>query len=326
MLEKGLLTGAAIRLLGPRGTHAMRGLFLRAAREQIRAQPGDAIRARLEVARHAKLPVFIGEDLCPRWVAERGRVPHRVFLTTLPKAGTYMMAKMLSRFDLVDCHVHALRDHVVDQRFAPEASARLYPATLRRDIALADILNFIGPGQFAFGHIGLFEPAVRPLFAPFKVVMMYRNLRDAYPSLLRFFRDIRRDMPGFNAQLQDVENWADIVAWDMEKIGGNRALGFNHLIAWRNEPNALALKYEEIVGDYGRDVQLAAMRRLGDFLGVQYSVERLTDIANTVVGLPTVTKTDRRTQAAEYWSDEVEELFQRLGLAELNRQLGYNEA
>jgi hypothetical protein len=293
-----------------------------AARNLIESAPEFRIASRWGV------PLFVDEEFCPRWALHRGRLPHRVFLATIPKAGTHMMAEMLTRFELVNCGIHVLRDHVVDQRFTTGVIARRYPSQLRRDIELRDTLRLIAPGQFAFGHIGLRDGHAhgdaRMLFSGFKVVVMFRNLRDVYVSLLRYFRE-RGDMPAWGVEAELLSEWPAIVAWDMDKLGPFRRLGFEAMAMWRQEPNALCLRYEEVVGDLGPDTQIDALQRLTRFLGVEYSRKRLGDIAETVVGTQTVTKMDRRTVASEYWSDEVEWMYQRIGFPELNRELGYAE-
>jgi len=307
---------AAAVVLGPRATEAVGGR-LRAVRQR-QAVPD------LQRAQRWSLPVFLDGDLRPRWVLERGRTPHRVFLATVPKAGTYMMAQILARLDLVSCRVHVAKDEVVDLRFAPDAIARYYPSELGRRIDLQDSLRMIAPGQFAFGHIGLEIPGARAGLAGFKVVVMVRNLRDVYVSLLRYFRE-RRDMPLVGVQTALLDDLARLLEWDMDRVGPHRLLGFQGLARWRDEPNALCLRYEAVVGDEGRETQLDALRRLATFLGGTGPDDRLADILRTVIGQPTVTKMEEPTVAAAHWSEEAERRYRRIGFPALNRELGYPE-
>jgi len=296
-------------------------------RIRARAAAGEIHRrmADLEVARRSGVPVFLDARMRPCWVLKRGRLKQRLFIATIPKAGTHMMAMMLTRFGLVDCRVHVMQHGIVDHRFAPERLRRYYPAAVGRSIPLGDSIRLIAPGQFAFGHIGLRDAAVRAMFADFKVVAMYRNLRDAYASLVRYFREIRRDTVAFQKASLFHEDLASMIAWDLENEGPARLIGFRELCAWRHEPNALPLYYEDVVGDRGRDRQLAVMRDLRAFLGSNVDDGELADILNTVIGQPTMTKTDRPTIAAEHWTDEIERTFRRIGFTDLNRELGYDE-
>jgi hypothetical protein len=277
-----------------------------------------------DIARRWGVPVFLDAAFQPRWVLDRGSAAHRIFLTTIPKAGTHMVAKMLPRLGVANCGVHVTRDAVVDQRFAPMGAVRLYPRELARRIPLADSVALIGPGQFAFGHIGHDGDVTRGLFADFKVILMVRNLRDAWASLRRYFRE-RRDMPGWQSPEAWFPEWKEFFAWDMAEDGPYQLIGYRKVAAWRGEPNVLCLRYEELVGDNGRDAQLQALDRLQQFLGVRHKREALEDVLNTVVGQPTATKMPTRTVAAEWWSDDVERLYRRIGFAELNRELGYEE-
>ncbi len=58
---------------------------------------------------------------------------------------------------------------------------------------------------------------------------------------------------------------------------------------------------------------MEAMHGLRAFLGSSVNDVDLADILNTVIGQPTLTKTDRRTVASESWSDEAERRYQRIG-------------
>lgn len=296
-------------------------------RIRARAAAADVERAMavLGIAQRARLPVFLDTDMHPRWELERGTVRDRVFVTTIPKAGTYMMAKMLPRLGAVDCGVHVLHHGIVDNRFAPERLQRHHPSALGRAIAVRDAVRLIAPGQFAYGHIGLHDEEIRTAFTQFKVVMMYRNLRDTYVSLVRFFREIRHDVAKMHRAALMLEDVAALLAWDMDQEGPYRLIGFKEICKWRHEPNVLALRYEDVVGDHGRERQMEVMRELRAFLGSGVPNAGLADILDTVIGQPTLTKTDRRTVASEHWTDEVERMYRRIGFPDLNRELGYDE-
>jgi hypothetical protein len=293
------------------GERLAAGALSRAARE-------------FEIVRRHGIPVFIGEDFRPRWVLERGGLSRRVFLATIPRAGTSMMAKVLARLDLADCRLHVARHDVVDMRFAPDAIVRQFPGRLSRPIDAPDAIRLIAPGQFAFGHLGPQDASIREALGGFCVVLMIRNLRHVYPSIVRYNRE-RHGISPFGPEAEHFGEGPDLLAWDMDREGPSRVMGFRSLASWRSEPNALCLRYEEIVGDLGRPVQLAAMRRLAAFLEVERPDLGLEDILNTVIGQSTVTRMGQPTEPSKYWSDEVEARYRRIGFAELNRDLGYPE-
>jgi hypothetical protein len=235
-----------------------------------------------------------------------------------------MMAKILARLDLVSCGMHVARDEVVDLRFAPDAIARHYPSQLSRRIDLPDSLRMIAPGQFAFGHIGLEIPGARAGLVDFRVVVMFRNLRDVYVSLLRYFRE-RGDMPLVGAQTVLQDDLPRLLEWDLDRVGPYRLLGFQGLERWRDEPNALCLRYETVIGAEGDQAQLDALRRLSTFLDVTRSDDHLADVLQTVIGQPTVTMMAEPTVASAHWSEAVERRYRRIGFPALNRELGYPE-
>jgi hypothetical protein len=296
-------------------------------RIRTRAAAADAERAMaaLGIAQRAGIPVFLDADMHPRWTLERGAVRHRVFVTTIPKAGTYMMTKILPRLGVADCGVHVLRHNVVDNRFAPERLQRHHPSALGRAIAVCDAVRLIAPGQFAYGHIGLLDEQIRSAFAELKVVLMYRNLRDTYVSLVRFFHEIRHDVARMQRAALLLEDVAALLAWDMDHEGPYRLIGFKEICRWRHEPNVLSLRYEDVVGDHGRERQMEVMRELRSFLGSHVPDADLADTLDTAIGQPTLTRTNRRTVASEHWTEQVERMYRRIGFPDLNRELGYDE-
>ncbi|HXQ24672.1 MAG TPA: sulfotransferase domain-containing protein [Candidatus Acidoferrales bacterium] len=304
-------------LLGRRAIDSIRARI--AAVDIEHSMPG------LEIAQRAGVPVFLDGEMHPRWTLDRGPVNQRVFLTTIPKAGTYMMAKLLPRLGVADCGVHVMRHGVVDHRFAPEQLRRHYPSAVGRPIALDDSIRLIAAGQFAFGHIGVCNAEIRALFADFKIVMMYRNLRDAYASFVRYYLEIRRDTIAVHRASLFHRDLQSLIAWDLDREGPYRLIGFREVCAWRREPNVLALRYEDMVGDFGRERQMEVMRELRKFLGADVDDATLADVLDTVIGQPTVTKTERRTTASEHWTPELERMYRRIGFPDLNRELGYDE-
>ena len=69
------------------------------------------------------LPVY------PCFKLKRAQIPHRAFILTIPKYGTYLIAKILENLGIVDCGVHIATDHLQDNRFADEKILRVEPGS-----------------------------------------------------------------------------------------------------------------------------------------------------------------------------------------------------
>ena len=93
------------------------------------------------------------------------------------------------------------------------------------------------------------------------------------------------------------------------------------MTGWQLEPGTLMVRFDELVGDAGANVQAGVAEAIAAHLGVQ-GVDPATAL-RSCIGSPTLTYSGGRTHVNEFWSDEVEQLFQELGGGEINRLLGY---
>lgn len=270
------------------------------------------------------LPVYLTAELQPRANPRVGVTPERVLICSIPKAGTYLYSRALELLGLEPTHLHLSMTHFGDYRFTSAANARNERKEVRVDMPIKQSLPLVGPGQFAVGHLECSWETV-DLFSPFKILFLYRNLRDAVVSHMR---------------------WVASGAWGTAKTDGWRSMRdtpakmlsyFNDIgtfffdarchpvVGWFNRPEVLSLSFEQIYGDFGPEQQMVTLRKIMDFCGVENQPGLEEKILEKLIGSATNTWSGRRTKWQDFWNEKIEEKFSAFGGKDLNRRLGYEE-
>jgi hypothetical protein len=117
--------------------------------------------------------------------AECGNCRRKAFVISMPKSGTYLIAKILSELGLVDVEIHAApavvtdyRDKTIDDKIG---KARQYVRYLPIEISS----SLIHEGQFAVGHLP-YDWRHISASRDFARIVTVRNPRDALVSMMRF--------------------------------------------------------------------------------------------------------------------------------------------
>lgn len=267
------------------------------------------------------LPIYLTNDLTPLLRPVAGDVTSRTFVCSLPKAGTYLVSELLRRLGSEPVGVHVSPDSSSDYRFASRREAREEYAQFTRQVPIERLLTLISRGQHAVGHLHR-TPRVVAALADFRVVFVYRDLRDAAVSWMRFHADTRRE-----------EKWNWI--WDRHpgpreqmlaftETAGEMFIGMCHgMTDWLADSTAFPLRFETLLGDAGGEERLSLCRRLAAYLGSGRTDSELEVALNGLTSATTLTSTGSRTSRDEYWSEGTEAVFQSLGGGSLNRAFGY---
>lgn len=253
--------------------------------------------------------------------AERGPWPARAIVISLPKAGTYMLGRLLDRVGFVDSEWHVSEFLLTDYRGLSTEQKR---GPLFRDrvvhLPIGVSAGLVADGQFLVGHLPL-TPYVRSSLTRFCKLFMYRNLVDAIFSRMRFRIDSGRE-PRSIPWVSMQPGPAQAVAY-LEAVGRQRLYdGLAPLLGWASEPGVVPIAYEQLTGDRGDQERDSCVRRIAEALGVPCD-QALHTFGSDVLGQPTPTLSGRRTDAAQYLDREVEKRLDDWGIVELNRRLGY---
>ncbi|WP_208245863.1 hypothetical protein WGT02_30525 (plasmid) [Rhizobium sp. T1470] len=216
----------------------------------------------------------------------------------------------------------SIRDYLGDFRFVDVERARFTHSGNIIWIPIEISSLFVQPGQFGYGHLPC-DIAIRRCLADFKIIFVAREMRAAIVSQMRYVGDSDWCPPGRTE-----------IKWRNEPNGQDKMLRYFDEIApfifndrchpmapWTDQVDVLGLTYEEIIGDQGREVQLAAIRKVAEFCDIQISQPEL--ILDQLIGKQTFTFSGCRTSWESCWNPEIEERFVKLGGSKLNERFGF---
>ncbi|MEH1842465.1 MAG: sulfotransferase domain-containing protein, partial [Nostoc sp.] len=264
--------------------------------------------------------VFISDNYYPLAWHKKGQTLHKVFIASIPKSGTYLYSLLLKSMGVEQTNMHLSEIGFSDYRFTTPKQAREDYFKLTVNIPLNESLKLISPGQFAVGHLPYSQNVVE-LLKDFKIIFVYRDLRDAVVSHMHFFSH-----PG-RGQLDS--------AWKLREDGPEKLLTFMKLykemflnlyipmIDWVNEKDICKVSFEELYGDYGAEVTYKTIDKIKDYLELPETIIDYKGLLTQVMGVETTTWSGQRTNRNLYWNKKVSEYFVDLGLDTCNQRLGY---
>ncbi|MHC5829191.1 MAG: hypothetical protein ACYT04_78090, partial [Nostoc sp.] len=98
-------------------------------------------------------PVFISDNYYPLAWHRKGQTLHKVFITSIPKSGTYLYSLLLKSMGVEQTNMHLSEMGFCDYRISTPKQARENYLKLTVNIPLNESLKLIYPGQFAVGHL-----------------------------------------------------------------------------------------------------------------------------------------------------------------------------
>ncbi|MCD4726693.1 MAG: sulfotransferase domain-containing protein [Pirellulales bacterium] len=248
-----------------------------------------------------------------------------MMVCSMPKAGTYFIAEALRLLGCEPTHLHLDHNVVWDYRQRTIKEIRADSFRYMVEMPLEQSLCLVRPGQFAVGHIECCSEAKRQLRG-FKKILVYRDLRDALISQMRFLKDTNCGGPTMDA-------WKDLPEGPMQMAGffrdeanvGYMFAKFRGMAVWLHEPDVLHLSFEVLYGDQGREAQSLAIEKLCEFLDTPTPPDESDDVMATLIGRPTRTWSGQRSSRKVYWNDNIENMFRAAGGHETNASLGYRQ-
>lgn len=254
---------------------------------------------------------------------DQGTCPHRAFVISMQKSGTYLVAKILEELGLVDLETHVSLTGFSDYRYKRLVDkvnrAREFTVILPMEVPA----SLVQEGQFAVGHIP-FEWRTKTLLQDFVRVVSIREARDALASMMRFeHRRLHADPlrnPTQRAWINEERECAKMLGF-LEVMGGELIQNFRTIRPWFDDVGTTVVRFEELMGDSGRDAQLACIGKIVDAIG-ESQVDQ-AEILSRSLNKDTLTYSGARTRHQDFWSDEAEQVFKRLGGDDVNAALGY---
>jgi sulfotransferase 6B1 len=210
----------------------------------------------------------------------------RVFLNSIPKAGTHLLTATLeANSPLFNCRRH-LQMHKLNS--LAEAGQREYEVALDAG-RFASETRKVRPGQFYTAHI-FYDAGIHQVLREHDVrsVFMVRDPRDILISAMHYARGLRRH-PRHALYAQEITT--PEAQFDLELYGRREAPfvrplkdRLQHYAGWRESPDVLTVRFEDLVGARGGmsdDVRNATFERLSAHLGVPVTPQKTNSTSAT---------------------------------------------
>ena len=203
--------------------------------------------------------------------AQFWRTGPRIFVNSIPKAGTHLLTAELERFPELQnsrLHLETSRIKVPGQR-TPEG----YPMIDRAKVARA--LSHVRKGQFFSAHV-LWSQEIEDLVTAngTAMVFMVRDPRDVLLSRLHYVLGLRRHWlhPYLTTQF---DNAADrlrvLINGNPEPLVVSLRATLEGFLPWLQRPNVLTVRFEDLVGARGggsAEAKLAALEAIARHCGL----------------------------------------------------------
>jgi hypothetical protein len=281
------------------------------------SHPGDPT-VRLASSSQPSLPLHRLANASLSFMPTTGVHPTRVAVVSLPKAGTYLMAEVLTALGWVNTHVHAWAFGLHDYR---DLSIRqIITDYLAHHVALPIDASapLVQPGQFWVGH---FEVALcREALRDFLKVFMIRDLRFALVSYMRWLSNPGRGGAAADAWRQLPDTQEKFLPF-FESHGRQYVGWCREIVGWLDVPEACLIRFEDITGLGGEAKMTAAMSALASRLGATDAT--VGQAIRQSLGQATKTYSGRYSTLEGIWSTRIEDAFAAAGGRELNALLGY---
>jgi hypothetical protein len=291
------------------------------ARLSAAAAALEDLRQRLAPAAGLPLPVYLTDDLRPAAQLAHGASPHRIVVCSIPKAGTYLVDRLLELLGCVPSRLHLLSSVLTDYRFATMREARENWQRLLFDVSLDRAVELMLPGQFSVGHLECSDH-VRRVLSSVKKLFVFRDLRDGVVSFLRFLASTGRGGEATRAW-KDLPPGTDQMLRFLDAAGQDYFNMTLPMIDWFDQPDVFFISFETLYGDSGAEEQRSLIGRLHSFLDLPGDVPDIDTLRGSLIGAPTMTWSGGRVSRDAYWNDEVERRFEAFGGVEASRRLGY---
>lgn len=239
-------------------------------------------------------------------------------IISFPKAGTYLVGRLVSQLGFIDLEIHVNEKGFDDYR--GKTITQKQQEYLRYSIALPldELKNFIHAGQFIVGHIPHSNYA-RNSLREFKKIFLYRDLRDVAVSHMRFLSKTGRGGDSAAIWRERAEDPDKLFLWF--RTHGDQIFGMcNDMLNWKTGEEVLKIKFEDVCN---KEHFQRVVVEICNFLRVGIPSD-MVSFCDSVLEVETLTYSGSRTNRRQYWDQRVQRAFEELGGAQLNEAMGYS--
>ena len=321
-------TGAALPVSAPaRQPRERNVIHVRAAqaRAHTRGQTRAAMQTRVQ---ETSMPP--NESRMP---AHAGRCK-RVYIYTIPKAGTYLMSAFVHALGWASSGWHVAQNKVLRTLELDERTNREEPSLAMAPTNYLNSFRTLPEAQHSFGHFNpLFVPTTLLMDKEYRVLALRRHPREVLVSEFIDFRHRRRDVAWVSVAA--VPDHAEAFALYLRQHGPvirnicTQFLLLDHVQALPDYralcggPRVMTLDFRAFVGDAnGPDAALAIARFLGDERGGA-EIAALREQALAADNKTKATELALPYERQALWTSAAHEAYEALQFDDLAARLGY---
>ncbi len=244
-------------------------------------------------------------------------------LCSVSKSGTYLISNFLSELGFENSKIHLNDYEYSDYSKASSINeARKTPEKFKIQSEFSKIVNQIKPNQFAVGHFSTFN---KKYLSDFKTIFIYRDLKKCCASFDLWTAKTTRWV-----NYENNSNWRKNInnktfASDFLEEHGHSLLSlFDKTIPWIDEQEVLKVKFENLIGENGRELQIYEYEKIIRYLGIKITRFQLESKISNTLNKESLTKVNKKIDYDFYLNKEFLKKFKHLGFNKLNKRLGYD--
>ncbi len=240
-----------------------------------------------------------------------------ILLSTIPKAGTYFFAEILTALGASNRHLHLAKDFAENLLLFGDEVNKTTPSKAKVPLKLSQALYTVQAGEFVFGHIA--KPLVEEYFLKrFKIVYAYRDHKEAMQAEFHWFREIRKDMQEEFTQHAGLSAEKHFIKY-LEIFGPTRVKLFNFMDLWKSDDNVFAIDFNQFRAD--SNYALEKLQALSEYIDLPVDRLKAQEVLDHCFNKDTKTKV-KRDKSINLWTDEANAIYEKL----LAKQKLYNFA
>lgn len=230
-----------------------------------------------------------------------------ILLTTIPKAGTYFLAEILSEIGAKNRHLHVAKNHAENLLLFGDEVNKFTPSKAKVPLKIDQALYGVQGGEFVFGHIA--KPLLNDFaIKHFKIIYSFRDHKEAMQAEFYWFREVRRDMQDEFTQYSDLSAQGHFIKY-LEIFGPTRVKLFKFLDLWKTEPGVTQIDFNKFRSD--SKYAQAKIIEIGNDIGIPVTEARAAEILDTCLNKDTKTKV-KRDKSINLWNAEANKIYDKL--------------
>lgn len=239
----------------------------------------------------------------------------KVYLFTIPKAGTYFISHLISQMGFKNTGFHVTKNKRLNTlKFDLSSNART-PSITSENVGFLPTLSEVKDREMAFGHFP--APLMAWMLPEFNFICAYRHPRKTLVSEFVDFRFRRADVPSLSRSV--IPDDAEAFSTYLKRRGPKHAATFHRMLAARilsSEPNLNAfskerfcfVNFERLIEDPTEIIGIARCLRVNN--GLNFEEIHARSLAEDTKTRATEIDFDR----SSIWSQDAEDQYANLKL------------